>query len=226
MTSELWALYMRLQTEIAYPPWTLAFQKSEKAIGEAQEFYAWLVTQTKLSSPRTLLIGPGGINEIEALKRATNDAPFDVLTAHASEAAVYRGYRVITADMHDMPILNATYDLVYASNVLEHAFSPYIALMEIRRVLKPGARAYFILPSFAGVEGGIGPFHLHCLTREVWEELLKKTGYTLIETKIYPPEGAGVTSGHYLCFLVQATPPPYPHSEIFNRLVEHKSYQL
>lgn len=194
MTPELWNLYLRLQTDIAYPPSTLAFQKSEKAISEAQEFYAWLVAQTGLSSPSTLLIGPGGINEIEALKRATNNAPFDVLTAHAREAAVYQGYRVITADMHDMPIANSKYDLVYASNVLEHAFAPYVALAEIRRVMRLGARAYFILPSFAGVEGGIGPFHLHCLNRQVWEELLKKTGFTLLELKIYPPEASSSAS--------------------------------
>lgn len=189
MTPELWRLYLRLQTEIAYPDDTLAFECNETAIAEAMEFYQWLVGQSRMRAPRMLLIGPGGLNEVEAMRRVATGA-FDVLTAHAREALRYDGtYRTIVADMHDMPMSSGAYDLVYASNVLEHAFAPYIALMEIRRVLSSDhGRAYFVLPSFAGGEGGKGPFHLHCLTREVWEELLRKTGFVINEARIYPPD--------------------------------------
>jgi SAM-dependent methyltransferase len=186
MTPELWSLYLSLQTELAYPG-EQHFAIDEKAIGEALDFYHWLVGITGRHAPNTLLIGPGGVNEVEALKRA-GLGRFKVLTAHAPEAGALSAYEAVVGDMHDMPLPSGSIDLLYASNVMEHALAPYVALMECRRVLKAGGKAYFILPSFAGVEGGKGPFHLHCLTREVWEELLRKTGYALIETKIYPPD--------------------------------------
>jgi SAM-dependent methyltransferase len=41
-------------------------------------------------------------------------------------------------DIHSMPYKDATYDYVFADQVLEHVKKPWIAIQEIRRVLKPG----------------------------------------------------------------------------------------
>ena len=46
-----------------------------------------------------------------------------------------RGVRF--GDMHRLPFDNGTFDLVIASHVLEHAYSPGAAIAEICRVLKP-----------------------------------------------------------------------------------------
>lgn len=240
MTPELWAIYLKLQTVIAYPPGSIPTLKNEHAILEAGEFYRSLVTKVDTPNPRILLVGPAGVNEIEAVKRSTAGS-LTVLTVHAMEADLYREYVVHHADMHCTRLPNASFDLIYASNVLEHAFAPYIALMELRRVLRPGGVAYYTLPSFAGVEGGIGPFHLHCLDALVWRELLHKTGYNVEDVKFTPPEAATSVAvqellartsseedfakrtgcAHYASFMCRAVPPPPPHDQIFNALVRH-----
>lgn len=240
MTSELWNLYLKLQTVIAYPPGSIPTLKNEHAILEAGEFYRSFVTKVPTPNPRILLVGPAGVNEIEAVKRSTA-GPLTVLTVHAMEAALYPEYHVVCADMHNTKLPNASFDLVYASNVLEHAFAPYVALMELRRVLAPGGVAYYTLPSFAGVEGGIGPFHLHCLDALVWRELLHKTGYDVLDVKFTPPEAAtsvavqellARSSGddnfakrtgcaHYASFTCRAVTPPTPHDQILAALVNH-----
>jgi len=240
MTPELWNLYLKLQTVIAYPPGSIPTLKNEHAILEAGEFYRALVKQIPVVNPRILLVGPAGVNEIEAVKRSTT-GPTTVLTVHEMEAGLYHDYTVHCADMHNTLLPNASFDLIYASNVLEHAFAPYIALMELRRVLAPGGLAYYTLPSFAGVEGGIGPFHLHCLDAAVWRELLHKTGYEVLDVKFTPPEAATSVAvqellarssseedfakrtgcAHYSSFTCRAVPPPTPHDQIFNALVAH-----
>jgi len=39
-------------------------------------------------------------------------------------------------DMHDLKFSNETFDVILAKNVFEHSFSPYLLLLEMRRVLK------------------------------------------------------------------------------------------
>ena len=220
MNPAVWDLYVSLQTELAYDGWRPP-ALSEHAVTVALEFHQWLVGHAPQPAARGLLIGPGGINEVEALRRA-GLGTLTVVTAFTAEAEALRTQTpapVLVADMHDLPLPSGSVDLVYAANVLEHALSPYIALMELRRVAGPGAVAYYVLPSFAGMEGGRGPFHLHCLTAEVWTELLRKTGWQVEEERRHEPAQDG---SHYLCFRCRAVYPPSPHFVILERLKDLK----
>lgn len=248
LTAELWQLYLRLQTSVAYPPTTTVFHVSEEAVESVVGFYRRLRGSLGLESPRTLIIGPGGVNEVEAIRRSGN-GELHVLTAHEEEASHLSGCTVHVADIHDMPFRSGMFHLLYSSNVLEHVFAPYIALMECRRVLCLKGRAYFIVPSFFGPEGGRGPYHLHCLDGLVWEELLCKTGFAVIESQIYShddPDGQeaqrlGVSvldllnrsdksktfvertgCEYYACFLCEAVTPLYPHDGILRDLMVFK----
>jgi SAM-dependent methyltransferase len=222
MTPDLWSIYLKLQTEMAYPPGSICVLKNEHAIMEAGDFYRSFVKKVETPNPHILLVGPAGVSEIEAVKRST-DGPMTVLTVHAMEAALYHEYRVVCADMHDTGLPNAYVDLIYAANVMEHAFAPYVALMELRRLLRPGGAAYYTIPSFAGVEGGVGPFHLHCLDAEVWRQLLHKTGYTVEDVVFHPAEAAtNRTLPHYASFVCRAGEPPYPHGEILRAISAYR----
>ncbi len=48
------------------------------------------------------------------------------------------GINALHADMHDIPAVDGSYDVLWASHVLEHSPAPYLALKEWFRVLSDG----------------------------------------------------------------------------------------
>lgn len=208
MSLPSWPIFMKLQASIAYGE-SLASSGDTTAV---TEYLARLRKDKAIR--RSLIIGPGDEKEVRAL------APFlgelCALTLHPPEAAAIRIANVDVGDIHNMPYQNGVFDFLFASNVLEHAFAPYVALMECRRVLASDGIAYFIMPSFAGAEGGTNPFHLHCLTRQVWTELLRKCGLAL--TDVVVEQGQVDDNAHYLHFRCAVTDPPHPHNAILQEL--------
>ena len=51
------------------------------------------------------------------------------------------------ADAHNLPFKSSTFDAVFALEVLEHVFEPLKVLKEIKRVMKRGAYAVFLVPA-------------------------------------------------------------------------------
>jgi SAM-dependent methyltransferase len=56
--------------------------------------------------------------------------------------------RVIDAVGEKIPFPDATFDIVYSNNVLEHTSDPALVLKEAFRVLKPGGTLYFEIPNY------------------------------------------------------------------------------
>ena len=57
------------------------------------------------------------------------------------------GYPVHKVDMHNLAIFSdGSFDVVYSSHTLEHAYSPTIVIKEFKRVLKPSGLLYVVLP--------------------------------------------------------------------------------
>jgi SAM-dependent methyltransferase len=225
MHSALWDLYMQLQTTMAYGGTSASSSSSPAATAATLR----AVLKNLTSKPLALIIGPGGTPaEVQAIRARLGGAfSLVVLTAHAPEIDTIRAacpdVAIFLGDIHDMPFPSGTFAYLFNSNVLEHCFAPYIALLECRRVLIAGGRTHFVLPTFAGREGGKGPFHLHCLDEAVWSELLRKTGLPVAE---YTFEAGGEdTEGgagyqHYHCV---ADAPPPPHNVLLDRLVAFKA---
>jgi SAM-dependent methyltransferase len=69
-----------------------------------------------------------------------------VLTRDQAEALKALGAEAVVGDMHELPFPDGGFDTLVADNVMEHATDPVRALQEVRRVLAPAGRAYFILP--------------------------------------------------------------------------------
>lgn len=64
-----------------------------------------------------------------------------------AEIAKRTGFKVFGYDMHDLhEIHNETYDIVYSSHTLEHAYYPVKMLRELRRILKNEGFLYMVLP--------------------------------------------------------------------------------
>lgn len=203
-----WPLYLRLQTDLAFPHGPSAdLEHVQHALPVVQGFGSVLV------------VGPGGAGEIELLRRG--NARVVGLTALSSEhqAIVAAGQEGILGDMHEMPLPNASFDAVFSCDAMEHAFAPYIVLMEIRRVLKDGGFAYIVFPEFDGEGGGVGPFHLHCLDMKVWQELLRKVG--LAVERVETVMGIAWPASRYFHTTCRAVTPPSPHDQILASLQEH-----
>lgn len=101
-----------------------------------------------------LEIGPAGGWGMQELGKRYPGATVDGVTLFEEEAAALRasGYRATVADMHRLPEEWAgAFDLVYASNVMEHSPAPIIALREMFRILRPGGWTFTVMPEPAGI---------------------------------------------------------------------------
>jgi len=60
----------------------------------------------------------------------------------------------VVGDIHQMPLSDASVDAIICSSVLEHVRDPLRAMEELRRILKPGGKILFYVPSTY-------PYHAH-----------------------------------------------------------------
>jgi SAM-dependent methyltransferase len=88
---------------------------------------------------RVLDLGPRNWKEVSLL-RAAGLGEIEALDLFPHDPRIRRG------DLHRMPFASDTFDLVFASHVLEHAWEPKRALAEVTRVLKSGGRLWVHLP--------------------------------------------------------------------------------
>lgn len=92
------------------------------------------------------------------------------------------------ADAHRLPFKNASFDAVFALEVLEHVFEPLKVLKEIKRVLKNNGYAVFLVPAETLLFRIIWYFwtkgrgriwketHVHAYSGDFLEKLVKQVG--------------------------------------------------
>lgn len=103
--------------------------------------------------------------------------------------------RFQVGDIHDLKFKANSFDAIFALEVLEHVFEPEKALREIKRVLKKGGYAIFLVPSENLVFKTVW-FLWHFYGRMVWEDthvqqfsnnsltsLSKQVGFKIVEEK-------------------------------------------
>lgn len=204
-----WAAYLRHQAA----PYTHFFPKTvepDTSSTQVAHAVAWLAARG-WTPEMAVVIGPGTTHELQMLRPVV--AHLSAVAAGVAEVEALTPWADVVAqgDIHDLPLQTSYFDFLYTSNVLEHAFAPYIALMECRRVMREGGSAYFVMPSFAGQFGGQGEYHLHCLDRAVWCELLRKTGFH-VESETVTPYADGVS--FYYHFRTVVVKPLGSHADL------------
>lgn len=91
-----------------------------------------------------LLLGCGDAGEINFLQQlGYKTAAFDIVRSSGTD---------FLADAHRLPLHNETFDMVLSMQVLEHLHSPWVAVGEIARVLRPGGW-------FIGSVAFLKPYH-------------------------------------------------------------------
>ncbi len=81
---------------------------------------------------------------------------------------------VMLGDMHCPPFEDHTFDGMIIWDSLEHCLSPFIALAEARRIVKPGGRGIIFMPGEMWIET---EYHLYVLNIRQMKQLLKLTGW-------------------------------------------------
>lgn len=140
------------------------------------------------------------------------DVGFDPWTEQLRRAAQSSAYRHLDlADGRRLPYADGAFATVFSNSVLEHISEVQPVLREAGRVLKPGARFIFTVPSdafrhlldgyaqrmAAGDAPGAESYaaavdaqleHHHYHTPEEWSDLLAAAGMTLVKARYYIPE--------------------------------------
>jgi SAM-dependent methyltransferase len=108
------------------------------------------------------------------------------------ERAVSKGYDAYTGLAEDLRYDDESFDVVVASELLEHVFDPALVLAEARRVLKPGGLLLGDVPTETGHWGletiADHRYHARVFTRDSLDALLSE--FFLVEDiQAVPPEG-------------------------------------
>ena len=120
--------------------------------------------------------------------------------AEVAEAAIERArgqypeldFRLVPFD-GPLPFEDNAFDLVWASEVIEHVADTGRWLSEVRRVLAPGGRLLITTPSHGrlrllvhGLESYSEPLgdHLHLYTRRALASLLREFGFAAVEVRV------------------------------------------
>ena len=127
----------------------------------------------------------------------------------ACKTGIYKN--LFVCDASNMPFQDSCYDMVFSNSVLEHIPDLEGTLSEIGRILKPGGRLVFTVPSqylseqllFPAILNRIGlkAFgryyidtkqrlwkHYHLYSPDEWRTLLKKNGLDIITYEYIHPE--------------------------------------
>lgn len=81
----------------------------------------------------------------------------------------------VVADAHELPYQDKVVDFIHCEAVLEHLPNPQLAVQEMHRVLKSGAKAYIVTPFLQPYHGY--PYHFQNFTLQGHEQLFKNVGF-------------------------------------------------
>lgn len=125
-----------------------------------------------------LVIGCGEGHEINWLVKHGHKAIGITTSEKEVESAKDKyGVKAIVADMHQLPVSLGKFDVIFASNVLEHSPMPYLALLHWRKFLNKDGWLVLGMPSKEWLSEY---YHYSVLNRSQTKDLLHKTGYELL----------------------------------------------
>jgi SAM-dependent methyltransferase len=119
-------------------------------------------------------------------------------TVVTSEITDYSSTDVIAVNQN-LPFPDGTFDAVLSMHVLEHVSDPFESAKELIRVLKPGGRAYCMIPLLAPEHGF--PYHFFNMTRSGLRRLFEREAE--IEQLFVPPLGHPINALQWILRIYQ-----------------------
>ncbi|MCP4422344.1 MAG: class I SAM-dependent methyltransferase [Chloroflexi bacterium] len=126
--------------------WRKKYQQRHPEWRPATEMYADFVCQHILPMSRVLDIGCGRGGLVEQLNHLPDQMVGidpDWLSLHQHRLTLPR----VAAFSDDLPFAPNTFDVAFASWVLEHLARPFLTFQSVARILKPGGVFIFITPN-------------------------------------------------------------------------------
>jgi SAM-dependent methyltransferase len=136
---------------------------------------------------RFLDIGSGGGSLLEAAKRAGWEAEGVEVSRTAVEHVRSLGFQVHWGELAGASYPSGHFDVITASEVIEHVAEPEAMLKEIARILRPGGLLWATTPHGRGVgarvmglewENVIPPNHLQLFSSAGIKTLLRRAGFS------------------------------------------------
>ncbi|HXF05277.1 MAG TPA: class I SAM-dependent methyltransferase [Blastocatellia bacterium] len=103
---------------------------------------------------------------------------------HCARYCREQGFKVIRGDASLLPFLNASFDGVLLSHILEHLEDPSVTLGEAVRVLKSGGILYIRVPTATGYL--IDRTHKTYLTYPSLRDMLRRLDCSVLKHRYYP----------------------------------------
>lgn len=137
---------------------------------------------------RLLEVGFGSGAMLRAAARAGWSAEGVEISRTATEHARQEGFKVFCGDLSEANYANGYFDVVIASELLEHIDDPLRIVTEIARILRPGGLLWATTPNIKGLSSRmlglnwttVSPDHLHLFSRKGISWLLNGAGFRRI----------------------------------------------
>lgn len=180
------------------------------------------------SNNRMLDIGFGSGVLMDAAKIQGWEAHGLEVSAPAVEQARGKGFEVFHGTLEEANYPDGHFDLVTASEILEHLNDPSATLNEIRRILRPGGMFWGTTPSATGLSFrlmGIDwsmiapPEHAQLFSAKAVRDLLRQAGFSSVIIKSH-----GVPPGEIMHYLRHKNNASAAAGEGHDRL--YSAYQL
>ncbi len=119
--------------------------------GYAPNFRRWM-TEELNDLPATTPVIEVGCGDAsfttDLAKKFTSVTAIDISAGQIAEnAKLFPGIKFLQHDLSErIPFPDATFEVAWCSEVLEHLFDPELALREMHRILKPGGRLLVTVP--------------------------------------------------------------------------------
>jgi SAM-dependent methyltransferase len=140
---------------------------------------------------RLLEVGFGAATTLEAARKANWETSGIEVSSRAIEHARQLGFDVFEGELQKAKYPAAHFDVVVASEILEHVPDPSLLAEEIRRVLRPGGMLWATTPNVHSLLGRLlkqnwsavcPPEHLQLFSRAGIAKMLRSAGFRSIWT--------------------------------------------
>lgn len=156
---------------------------SDFIIGRVEEIVAGFAGYRQTT--RLLEIGFGSGVMLRAAARAGWNVEGVEISRTATEHARAEGFKVFCGDLSDARYADAYFDVVIASELLEHVEDPRRVVTEMARILRPGGLLWATTPNIKGLSSRmlglnwttVSADHLHLFSKKGVTDLLRTAGF-------------------------------------------------